>query len=153
MDEPWKHYAKWKKPHTKGHIPCDSILMKYIKSANPQRMKVDLWLQEARGWNNGTRVCAWICFSRVWLFVTLWTIVRQAPLSMGFSRQEYWRGLPFSLPGHLSHPGIELVSLVSPSLSSGFFTTSTTWEAQNNGSGCWWVWDFFFGWSKRSGSR
>ena len=58
MDEPWKHYAKWKKPHTKGHIPCDSILMKYIKSANPQRMKVDLWLQEARGWNNGTRVCA-----------------------------------------------------------------------------------------------
>ena len=52
-------------------------------------------------------------FSCVWLFVTLWTIACQAPLSMGFSRQEYWRGLPCSLSGHLPHPGIELVSHVS----------------------------------------
>ena len=45
--------------------------------------------------------------SRVWLFVTPWTIAYQAPLTMGFSRQEYWRGLPFSSPGDLPNPGIE----------------------------------------------
>ena len=45
--------------------------------------------------------------SCVRLFVTLWTIAYQAPLSMGFSRQEYWSGLPFPSPGDLSDPGIE----------------------------------------------
>ena len=45
--------------------------------------------------------------SRVWLFVTLWTVAYQAPLSMGFSRQEYWSGLPFPSPGDLPNPGIE----------------------------------------------
>ena len=45
--------------------------------------------------------------SRVRLFVTLWTITHQAPVSMGFSRQEYWSGLPFPSPGHLPDPGIE----------------------------------------------
>ena len=45
--------------------------------------------------------------SRVRLFATLWTEAYQAPLSMGFSRQEYWSGLPLPSPGHLPHPGIE----------------------------------------------
>ena len=45
--------------------------------------------------------------SRVRLFVTLWTVAYQAPLSMGFSRQEYWSGLPFPSPGDLPNPGIE----------------------------------------------
>ena len=45
--------------------------------------------------------------SRVRLFVTLWTVAHQAPLSMGFSRQEYWSGLPFPSPGDLPNPGIE----------------------------------------------
>ena len=45
--------------------------------------------------------------SRVRLFATPWTIAYQAPPSMGFSRQEYWRGLPFPSPGDLSQPGIE----------------------------------------------
>ena len=45
--------------------------------------------------------------SRVWLFVTPWTVAYQAPLSMGFSRQEYWSGLPFPSPGDLPNPGIE----------------------------------------------
>ena len=44
------------------------------------------------------------------LFATPWTIARQAPLSMGFSRQEYWSGLPFPPPGDLPNPGIEPVS-------------------------------------------
>ena len=45
--------------------------------------------------------------SRVQLFATPWTIAHQAPLSMGFSRQEYWSGLPFPSPGDLPNPGIE----------------------------------------------
>ena len=45
--------------------------------------------------------------SRVRLFATPWTVARQAPLSMGFSRQEYWSGLPFPSPGDLPNPGIE----------------------------------------------
>ena len=68
-------------------------------------------------------------FSHVGLFATPWTVARQAPLSMGFSWQEYWSGLPFPPPGDLPHPGIKLESLMSPALAGGFFTTSTTWEA------------------------
>ena len=48
--------------------------------------------------------------SRVWLFATPWSVAHQAPLSMGFSRQEYWSGLPFPSPADLPHPGIELRS-------------------------------------------
>ena len=54
--------------------------------------------------------------------MTLWTAVCQAPLSMGFSRQEYWSGLPFPPPGDLPDPGIEPVSLKSPVLAGRFFT-------------------------------
>ena len=45
--------------------------------------------------------------SHVWLYATLWTVAYQAPLSMGFSKQEYWSGLPFPFPGDLSDPGIK----------------------------------------------
>jgi len=48
---------------------------------------------------------------------------------MGFSRQDYWRGLPFPSPGDLLNQGLEPASLKSPALASGFFTTSATWEA------------------------
>ena len=57
-------------------------------------------------------------------------IARQAPLSMGFSRQEFWSGLPCPPPGDLPSPGIEPTSLRSPEMAGGFFTTSATWEAQ-----------------------
>ena len=60
-----------------------------------------------------------------------WTVAGQAPLSMGFSRQEYWIGLPFPTPGDLPDPGIEPISLMSPALAGGFFTTNTTCEALN----------------------
>ena len=59
---------------------------------------------------------------RVRLFVTPWTVARQGPLSMGFSRQEYGSGLPFPSPGDLPDPGIEPTSLASPALAGGFFT-------------------------------
>ena len=50
---------------------------------------------------------------------------------LGILRQEYWNGLPWLTPGHLFNPGIEPSSFMSPSLASGLFTTSATWEAQN----------------------
>ena len=59
--------------------------------------------------------------------VTPWAAARQAPLSMGFPRQEYWSRLPCSSPGDSPNPGIEPVS---PALAGGFFPTSITWEAQ-----------------------
>ena len=58
--------------------------------------------------------------------VTLWTVTHQAPLSMAFSRQKYWCGLPCSPPGDLTYPGIEPTSLMSPALAGGFFTTSAS---------------------------
>ena len=67
--------------------------------------------------------------SSILLFVTPWTIVSQAPLSKQFSRQEYWRRLPFPTPGDLLNPGIKLASPMSPALAGVFFTTSATWEA------------------------
>ena len=83
---------------------------------------------------NSNKKTAWICFlfnvificvcaymhkctlnhfSSVWLFAMLWTVVRQVPLSMGFSRQEYWSGLPCPPLGDLPDPGIEPISLKS----------------------------------------
>ena len=73
-------------------------------------------------------VCVLSRFSCVWLFVILWTVAHQAPLSMSFSRQEYWSGLPCPPPGDLPHPGMEPMSLTSFALAGGFFTTSATWE-------------------------
>ena len=60
------------------------------------------------------RACMLSHFSRVRLFVTLWTVASQAPLSMGFSRQEHRSGLSCPSPGDLLDPGIELTSLMSP---------------------------------------
>ena len=54
------------------------------------------------------------CCSHVLLFATPWTLACQAPLSVGFSRQEYWSGLPFPPPGDLPDPGIKPVSLLFP---------------------------------------
>ena len=71
-------------------------------------------------------------FSRVQSFVTLWTIAYQAPLPMGFSRQEYWSGLPCPPAVDLFDPGIEFAPLMSPALSCGCFTTSASWEAPNH---------------------
>ena len=59
----------------------------------------------------------------------LWTIAHQAPLPMGFSRQEYWNGLPCPSPGDLPDPGIEPMSLMSLALAGGLFTPSVSWDA------------------------
>ena len=67
----------------------------------------------------GICVCAQ-SLSRVQLFATSWTVAHQATLSMEFSKQEYWNGLPFPSPGDLPDPGIEPASF---SLAGGFFPT------------------------------
>ena len=61
-------------------------------------------------------------------FVTPWTIALQVSLSVGFSRQKYWNGLPSPTPENLPDTGIKPVSLKSSALAGGFFTTIATWE-------------------------
>ena len=75
--------------------------------------------RQAASWRGSmVRLCVCVCMlSHVQLSAAC-----QAPLSMGFSRQEYWRGLPRPLPGDLPNPGIELASPVSPALAGRFFT-------------------------------
>ena len=75
-------------------------------------------------------------FSCVWLFATLWTVAHQAPLSMGFSRWEYWSGLPCPPPGDFPYPGIEPMSSAAPALQADSLALShqgspllfPTWE-------------------------
>ena len=99
----------------------------------PKCPSLDEWIKEMwymyLQWN--TCACVLSHFSHVQLFVTLQTVARQAALSMGFSRKEYWSGLPCPPPGDLPEPGIEPLSLMSPALTGGFFTTGTTWEAHS----------------------
>ena len=66
-------------------------------------------------------------FSHIWLFETLWTA--SLICTWGFSRQEYWSGLPHPPPGDLSNPEMEPTSLRSSELAGMFFTNSATWEA------------------------
>ena len=70
-------------------------------------------------------------FSHVQLFVIPGTVACQAPLSMGFSRQEYWSALPWPSPGNPPDSGTEPASLMPLALAGVFITTSATWEAHN----------------------
>ena len=76
-------------------------------------------------------LCVCVCsqlLSRVRLFGSPWIVAQQAPLFKEFSRQEYWNSLPFTTPRDRPDPGVEPLSLVSPALAGGFFTTRATWE-------------------------
>ena len=78
--------------------------------------------------------CPWAAaaaylLSRVWLLATLWTVACQVPLSMEFSRQEYWHELPFPTPGDLPDPGIKPVFPAPPTLAGRFFTTEPPGKA------------------------
>ena len=75
-------------------------------------------------------VCAQL-FSHVWLFAAPWNVVCQPPLSMEFSKHEYWSGLSFPTPVDLLNPGIKPASLGSLALAGRFFTASATWEAHS----------------------
>ena len=80
-------------------------------------------------------MCAQSC-----LFATPWTISCQAPLSVEFSKQEYWSGLPFPPPEDLPNPGILPASLASPALTGRFFTNCTTWITQKQPE----LWKYYF---------
>ena len=84
------------------------------------------WLPPGRGYGKNVCVCA-ESLSRGWLFLTPWTVASQAPLSVGFPRQEYWSGLPFPTPGGLPDSGIKPVS---PGLAGGVCNYQATWEAR-----------------------
>ena len=74
-------------------------------------------------------VCMPSCFSHVHPFAILWIVSHQAPLSMIFSRQEYWSGLPFPSPGNLPNPRTKPTSLMSSALIGRFLTMSPSWGA------------------------
>ena len=87
-------------------------------------MKISSGHMEDRDFPLCLRVC-----SVVYDSVTLWTVAHQAPLPMGFFRQEYWSGLPCPPSRELPISGIKLRSLISPEIAGGFFTIRATWEA------------------------
>ena len=104
----------------------------FLVSSSFQRPPAFLDLQPLPLSSHHSKLCLLLLlslFSRVRLCATLWTVAHQAPLSMGFARQEYWSGLSCPSPGDLPNPGIEPTSLISPALAGTFFTTSAPWEA------------------------
>ena len=147
MNESHRCDDEWRKANTKECITQIHMKFKNIQNyaTEMEDIKVvvswcESWCQLCWSWQSvqGGRSCYqflswywWLmlsCFSRVQLFATLWTVARQAPLSTGFSRQEWCSGLTFPSPGDLPNSGIKPTSLMSPALAGGFFTTSTTWE-------------------------
>ena len=106
-------------------LPFLSLLdtVKFFRNSD-----LNFWFKFFLSYLKNHSACMLSCFSRVWLSVILWAVAHQAPLSMEFSRQEYWSGLPCPPPGDLPDPRIESTSIMSPALAGGFFTTSTSWE-------------------------
>ena len=94
-----------------------------LRIAQPQACLKPLACESLRGLGKAeaTCVCVLSCFGHV--------AHPPAPLSMGFSRQEYWSGLPHPSPGDLPDPGIKPKSLISPASGGGIFTASVTWES------------------------
>ena len=87
------------------------------------------WGADVHSWEALVSAYVLSRLSRVRLSATLWTVARQAPLSMGFSRQEHWNGLPCPPAGDLPNLGSKPLSLTLPALAGRFFTTSPTWES------------------------
>ena len=103
--------SRWSsRPWDQTHVSCVSwIAGRFLTWGATGKFKV-LFIQ----------MCCAQSFSYVQLFATSWTVACQAPLSVGFSWQEYWSGLSFPSPGDLPGPGIEPMS---PALAGGFFST------------------------------
>ena len=101
------------------------------------------WQVQAIPWavGHGCLLCSEWQDSEVSIRLSCFSCIRLcphwAPLSMGFSRQEYWSALPFPSPGDLPNPGIETPSLVSSSLAGGLFTTSTFWATHQGSLNLW----------------
>ena len=103
----------------------------WAESEKPEVTVSDWWPVESHSEMASVFMCVCVlgCFGHIQLFATLQTVAIQAPLPMGFSRQEYWSGLPCPSPEDLPDPGIKPWSFMSPALTGGFFTSSGTWEA------------------------
>ena len=91
---------------------CNSVQL--WRSENTGRWWCKSWSESGQehwwlraGQDGFTKQSEWKSLSHVWLFATPWTVAYQVPPSMGFSRQEYWSGLPFPSPGDLTDPGIK----------------------------------------------
>ena len=114
--------AKWQPLRLSANDSLQQVLSKGELNYNAIASQLDQSTFIHLSWH--LCVCMQSCFSAVWLFEILRTVAGQAPLSMRFSRQEYWSGLPFPPPGHLTNRGIEPMTLMSSALPGGFFTTS-----------------------------
>ena len=101
---PMTHFLKSPKKHSSANS--------WIKEGKGGSQEI--WDQIKKSVNGFLKVHVLGHFSCIHFFATLWTVAFQAPLSMGFSSQEYWSGLPCPLPGNLPNPGIKVVSPASP---------------------------------------
>ena len=126
---------------TQGVLPQTlPKLLPPCEKSTTVRADLHRWIS---GWKTtvfqGSFVWDWALFLPWWyavlscfLFVMLWIVACQAPLSMGFSRQEYWSGLTCPPPGNLPDPGIEFMSLLFPALAGGdSLTTNASWKAHD----------------------
>ena len=107
-----------------GHVIPSANLRLFLRTEQCRKRADGTWKIHSLHWHCMSML------SCVWLFVTWQTVARQGPLSVGFSRQEFWSGLPFPSQGDLPKPGTEPASLASPALAGGFFTPNTTCESQ-----------------------
>ena len=96
-------------------VHCSTLYNSQDMNIEPKCPSTEEWIKKMWYIYNGLW-CGLSHFRRVWLFVNLWTVAHQTPLSMGFSRQEYWSGLLCPPPEDLPNPGMEPTSLTSPAL-------------------------------------
>ena len=131
--EPGGPLSLWRSSHMPPRTPAPSLSARSLHScwrvaSSALQLRVypgAVSLGVTAGYCASVGPVTWVLsrFSCVRLCATPWTAACQAPLSMGFSRQGYWSGMPFPPPGDLPDPGIKPVSLRSPVLAGGFFTT------------------------------
>ena len=126
-------WSQWQTGWRKVPLISHQIYRKGHRMMTPSPQGEGRTFRRRRG--EATKCVPLSCFSRVWLFATLKTIAHQAPLFVGFSRQEYWSGLPCLPLGDLPNPEIKPASLMSPALAGRFFTTRATLEARGHQMG------------------
>ena len=110
----------------------DTSELIYKTQIDSHTWKTNLWLPKGKE-REGQIGSLELTFTCIQLFAILWTVTHRllSPLSTGFSKQKYQNGLLCPPPVELPNTGIKTAPLMSPALAAGFFTTSTTWEAQH----------------------
>ena len=116
-------------------ICCASIASTQMKTPRPSLSPGTgpmVMILTLRDMASATQLCSVFMLSRVRLFATSWIVACQALVSVEFSMEEYWSGLPFPTPGDLPNPGIEPASLEFPAFSGGYFTTEPPGASTTN---------------------